>query len=206
MRIDGPRLAWVVMAFGLLGSATAYAQTDVSGSVYGAITQDANGNASTAHQADAVGGMVGVRHISNPFVGYEATYSFNRANQTDSTTNGVCGLVCGPLPPTTVSANEHEVSVDWVASLKVANFRPFALAGMGVLVFSPSGQPVNFNANTITKPAFVYGVGANWGLAPHVGVRLQYRGNLYKAPQFEFTPTGATTNQSEVAIGVYFRL
>lgn len=194
------------MGMALLGGGAAYAQTDLSASVYGALTQDANGNASTAHQTDAVGGMVGVRHISNPFVGYEATYSFNRANQVDSTSNGVCGLVCGPLLPVAVSANEQEVSADWVASLKVANFRPFALAGLGVLMFVPSGQPVNFKASTITKPAFVYGVGADWGLAPHVGLRLQYRGNLYKAPQFEFTPTGATTNQSEVAIGVYFRL
>lgn len=206
MRIDGLRLAWVVMGIALVGGGAAYAQTDVSASVYGTTTQDANGNGSTAHQSDAGGGMVELRHISNPLVGYEVTYSFNRANQLDSTTNSVCGLVCGPQPPVAIPANEHEVSADWVASLKVLNFRPFALAGVGVLVFAPSGQPMNFNASTITKPAFVYGVGADWGVAPHVGLRLQYRGNLYRAPQFAYTSTGAMTVQSEVAIGVYFRL
>lgn len=65
------------------------------------------------------------------------------------------------------------------------------------------------NATTSdTKPVFVYGVGLDWGLLPHLGLRLQYRGNLYKAPDLTtvYTSTGAFTHTAEPMIGVYFRL
>lgn len=213
MRIDASRLAWLVVGLAVLGAGPANAQTDVSASVFGAFSRTVSGDGSTDQPSNAAGGMVEVRHISNPFVGFEATYSFNRANQVESTIDSVCGIVCGPLPPVTVSVNEHEFSADWVASLKVANLRPFALAGVGVLVFEPTGTAYASDAgvftidtSTATKPAFVYGVGTDWGVLPHVGLRLQYRGNIYKAPQFVYNPTGATTEQSEVMVGVYFRL
>jgi len=54
---------------------------------------------------------------------------------------------------------------------------------------------------------FVYGAGLDWGLIPHLGLRLQYRGNLYKAPDLTklYTSTGAFTNTSEPMIGAYLR-
>jgi len=59
-----------------------------------------------------------------------------------------------------------------------------------------------------TKPMFVYGTGLDWGLLPHLGLRLQYRGNLYKAPDLTtvYTSTGAFTHTAEPMLGVYFRL
>jgi hypothetical protein len=58
------------------------------------------------------------------------------------------------------------------------------------------------------KPVFVYGAGLDWGLIPHLGVRLQYRGNLYKAPELTtvFTSSGAFVHTAEPVIGVYLRL
>jgi len=92
-----------------------------------------------------------------------------------------------------------------VASLKIANLRPFALVGGGLLLDVPvSGQ---VNTSTSTKPVFVYGAGLDWGLLPHIGLRLQYRGNLYKAPDLTklFTSTDAFTQTAEPMIGAYFR-
>ena len=83
--------------------------------------------------------MIELRHISNPLVGWEATYSYNRDNQvySASVTPEVCpGVTCshrGPTPAA-VSANAHEISGDWIASVHIANLRPFALAGVGILV------------------------------------------------------------------------
>ena len=64
------------------------------------------------------------------------------------------------------------------------------------------------NTTSSTKGVFDYGAGLDWGLLPHLGLRFQYRGNLYKAPDLTklYTSTGAFTHTSEPMIGVYFRL
>ena len=61
--------------------------------------------------------------------------------------------------------------------------------------------------NTSTKPVFVYGGGLDWGLLPHLGLRFQYRGNLYKAPDLTtlYTSSGAFTHTAEPMIGAYLR-
>jgi len=112
---------------------------------------------------------------------------------------------CSPPPPQPVSANAHEFTGDWVVSVKVANLRPFALAGLGVLLNEPSGTQADTTSST--KAVYVYGAGLDWGLIPHLGLRLQYRGNLYKAPDLTrlYTSTNAFTHTAEPMIGAYFR-
>jgi opacity protein-like surface antigen len=208
------QMAMLVAGLFALGCAVADAQasaertlsqTDLSLSIYGAFSGATTGNGVMESPSNAAGGIFEVRHIENPLVGFEGTYSFNRANQVYSPTVS-CGLPCGPITPATVSADAHEVTADWLASLKIANLRPFVLAGAGLLF----NEPVSGQANTTSsnKPVAVYGAGLDWGLLPHIGVRLQYRGNLYKAPDLTkaFGSTGAFTHTAEPMIGVYLRL
>jgi len=93
-----------------------------------------------------------------------------------------------------------------VPSLKIGNLRPFGLVGGGLLLHEPSSGQTHTTSST--KPVFVYGAGLDWGLLPHIGVRLQYRGNLYKAPDLTtlYGSSGAFTHTSEPMIGVYLRL
>jgi len=204
-----------ILAFGLgaLGSGAACAQmkevnslgkTDVALSFYGTWSEKTTGNGIIQSPSNAAGGIVEVRHISNPIVGFEGTYSFNRANQVYSPTIS-CGLPCGPITPATISADAHEVTGDWIASLKIANLRPFALAGGGLLFNQPVGGQTDTTSSN--KPVFVYGAGLDWGLLPHIGLRLQYRGNLYKAPDLTtlYTSSGAFTHTAEPMIGAYLR-
>lgn len=181
-------------------------QTDVSLSIYGAFSGSTSGDGFAQSPSNAAGGTIAVRHIDNPLVGYEGTYSFNRANQVYAPL--VCpgaGIVPGCDPAQPVSANAHEITGDWVASIKLANVRPFALAGAG-LIFN---QPASGQANTTSsdKGVFVYGIGLDWGLLPHLGLRLQYRGNVYKAPDLS-TVFGSSTqfeHTGEPMIGAYLR-
>lgn len=207
------------------------AQTDVAASIYGAFNQSTSGNGVAESPANAAGGLIELRHIRNPLVGYEATYSWNRANQgiASNTSPGapvVCpASSCNTLSTAAISANAHEITGDWVASIRLANLRPFALAGVGVLLDVPTGGSVTTTScgllnplcsmsttvaqtSTSTKAVFVYGAGLDWGLLPHIGLRLQYRGNLYKAPELlnAFSSTGAFTHTAEPMIGIYFRL
>ena len=207
MRTKWMQRAFLVIGLAALASLAAHAQTDVAASLYGAFSGTTTGNNITQSPSNAAGGLLEVRHIAHPWFGYEGTYAFNRANQTYRfTIPPLCPAGTGPCGLQAVSANAHEVTGDWVASLKISNLRPFALAGGGLLLDVPSsGQS---STSTTTKPVFVYGAGLDWGLLPHIGVRLQYRGNLYKAPDLTnlFTSSNAFTHTAEPMIGVYFRL
>jgi opacity protein-like surface antigen len=213
-------LKWMLRALLLVGAAgfacsastAAPAQTDVAGSLYGAFNGTTNGNGTVQSPSNSAGALLEVRHISNPLIGYEGTYSYNRANQVYSASPATCPAP-GPCPTTfgTVSANAHQLAADWIASVKLSSLRPFALAGAGILFDVPAGTPggtsVNLSTSTSTKPAFVYGAGLDWGLLPHLGLRFQFRGNLYKAPNLTklFTSTDAFTHTSEPMIGAFFR-
>ncbi|MGB6157807.1 MAG: hypothetical protein WBH45_05955, partial [Acidobacteriaceae bacterium] len=63
-------------------------------------------------------------------------------------------------------------------------------------------------ASTSAKAVYVYGAGLDWGLIPHIGLRVQYRGNLYQAPDLSklYSSTDAFTHTAEPMIGIYFRL
>lgn len=207
MRMNSTGTAVLVAVLVAMGS-TAVAQTTVAASVYGAFSGSTNGNGTIESPSNAAGGMIELRHIRNPIIGYEATYSFNRANQTYSASSWACPVllpICTPPSAAAVSANAHEITGDWVVSAHMANLRPFALAGLGVLLNQPvSGQSSTTSSN---KAVYVYGAGLDWGLLPHLGLRFQYRGNLYKAPDVTalYTSTDRFTHTAEPMIGAYFR-
>jgi opacity protein-like surface antigen len=212
-----------LLGFGLRHAS---AQTDIAVSVYGAFNQSTSGSSVKQSPSDQAGFLIEARHISNPLIGYEATYAYNRANQAYATnpilapcpTSG-CGSSTAAIP-----ANAHELTADWVVSLKLLNLRPFALAGGGVLVNVPAGgtettttcssinglcQMSTTNASTQTqaKAAFIYGAGVDWTVLPHLGVRFQYRGRVYKAPDLVtvFSSTDQFTRTAEPVLGAFLR-
>jgi len=226
---------FLVAGLAAMAGVVTQAQTSIAASLYGAFNESTSTGVNNAVQSpsNAAGVTFELRHIHNPLIGYEAAYSYNRANQTYSSSSyAVCGVCSAGQSWTPVSANAHEVTGAWVASLKAGALRPFALAGGGVLFDVPSsGQattttlvtecgggnpeciPGTVTSNTVptstsTKGVFVYGAGLDWGLLPHIGLRLQYRGNVYKAAALSsaFTSINAFTQTAEPVIGIYFRL
>jgi opacity protein-like surface antigen len=228
MRIARIRPSFFFLAVALvLAPGIALAQTSIALSAYGAFTGTTTGNGTTQSPANQAGGLVEVRHISNPILGFEGTYSFNRADENYSSliyppTNSSCVAPCGPFTQNLkVPANAHEVTADWVPSVHIANLRPFAVLGVGLLLNVPSGNQTltttngagsstsgpSTGASTSTTPVYVYGAGLDWGLIPHIGLRLQYRGNLYKAPDLSklYTSTDTFTHTAEPMVGIYVR-
>ncbi len=196
--------AFLFAALAGLVCVAARAQTDVALSLYGAFSGSTTGGNTVQSPSNSAGGLLELRHISNPLVGYDVNYSYNRDNQTYKSPSG---LPCptGGCTVAAVSANAHELSGDWVVSVHGANLRPFAQAGVGVLLNEPtSGQS---GTSSATKPVFIYGAGLDWGLVPHLGLRFQYRGNLYHAPDLTtaFSSTGKFTQTAEPMIGAYFK-
>jgi opacity protein-like surface antigen len=206
------------------------AQTSISASVYGAFSGTTTGDGTQQSPANQAGGLLELRHISNPILGFEATYSFNRADQTYTSRPGACPVFGCSISTESVAANAHEVTADWVPSVHIANLRPFGVLGVGLLLDVPSNStatvttvypcplcenPASTTTATSTsststsyKPVYVYGAGLDWGLLPHIGLRLQYRGNLYSSPNVTsiFSSTSTFTHTAEPMVGIYFRL
>ncbi len=191
----------VALAF---GASAGHAQTDGAASVYRTFNTSTTGNGTHQTPSNSMGGMLELRHIQSPFIGYEVTYSYNPNNQTYAPVIGSCGYFCstGTLAQ---KAYQNEVGLDWVVSMKTANFRPFAVGGLGFMITVPSTY--GYALNTIVRPTYIYGGGVDWG-SPRLGLRIQYRGNLYKAPNVSgaYQTTGVFTQTGEPMIGVYFHL
>ncbi len=88
---------------------------------------------------------------------------------------------------------------------------PFLLAGGGALRFYPSNQFINGNASPFgaaqqTSQAFLYGGGVDYRVWKRLGLRLQYRGLIYKEPNFHVTQffSGAKGHMAEPSIGIVF--
>jgi hypothetical protein len=203
------------------------AQTSLALGVYGAFNGTTSGDGTQQSPANQAGGLFEFRQIKNPLVGYEATYSYNRGDQGFSNTPPpfACPTSSCAVSTAAIANNAHEVTGDWVVSLHAATLRPFALAGGGLLLNVPSGGTVTTTTCSTTNPPcsqsttaattrtstegiFSYGAGLDWELLPHLGLRFQYRGNLYKAPAIAnaFSSTNAFTHNAEPVIGIYFRL
>ena len=194
---------WLSFVLILLGGvafcAPGHAQTSVGVSLYGAFSGTTTSNGVQESPSNSAGGLIEVRHISNPILGYEGTYSYNRAN----TSYRCSGTSCPILSPATVSANAHQLTVDWVPSVHVANFRPFGVLGLGLLLNQPTGNQANTSSSA--RAVYVYGAGLDWGVLPHLGLRFQYRGNLYKSPDLSklYTSSDAFRHTAEPMVGAY---
>jgi opacity protein-like surface antigen len=203
------RLGVVLLAgLALCLGGVARAQTDVAASVYGAFSGTTNGNGVTQTPSNQAGFLAEVHHQSNPLVGYEVTYSWNRADQNytqPASNTNVCPASGCPRSQQFVPADAHEVTADYVIAFRVLNVRPFLLAGGGVLFNQTAGSQTGTQSQT--KGVLVYGGGLDWAVLPHLGLRGQYRGNVYKAPQLAtaFSSTGAFFHTAEPMIGAYFR-
>lgn len=205
MRIRWSPMALLVLAAAFAASASA--QTSVGLSLYGAFNQSTSGNNTAQSPSNSAGGLIELRHTSNPILGFEATYSYNRANQHYSYDGPPLSAACPTTGcsnlPASVKANAHELTVDWIPSVGIGSFRPFGVLGLGLLLSQPTGSQ-SFT-KTSTQSVYVYGAGLDWGLLPHLGLRFQYRGNLYKAPHLTtlYTSTDAFTRTAEPMIGAY---
>jgi len=198
--------AFVVAVAAALCGATAQAQTDVALSGFRTLTSSSSGSGTQQTPHDSEGGLIEIRHIVNPIVGFEFNYSLGEANQTyassNSSSSAMCYPVCGNLE---VSGRANQFGVNWVVSVNKGRVRPFALGGIGLRITVPGSSP--YSVNTVVRPAFVYGGGLDWSFAKHFGLRLQVQGNMTKAPNISdmFNSTTKYTQIYEPMGGVFYR-
>lgn len=157
--------------------------------------------------SNGAGFMIELRHISSPLMGYDVSYEYHRADQLYE---GGCAIA--PCTPTTqqVNSNVHGLSANWVVSVPIylaaTSFRAFALAGGGFQKFEPTSSQSG-GTQSQTEATFDYGAGFDWNLLYHLGLRFQYRGDLYNAPRLSTSlpSSGQTTHDAQMLIGAFFR-
>ena len=188
------------------------AQTSVALSALGSFKPTTGNSVTRQVPSNSPGFMIELRHISSPLFGYDVAYSYRGADQLYEYIGSIPASCPGPACPTYVTSNSqpvnadsHALTLNWVVSLPVANFRVFALAGGGFENFNPTSSQAG-GTQSQTRGVFDYGAGFDWTLLPHLGLRFQYRGNVFKAPQLAtaFSSTDKFTQESEPMLGAYF--
>jgi len=126
------------------------------------------------HKATHSGGLLGsYRFYFSSRHGVEGTYSYAQNTQSYGLTSGTLG----------VKTRSHEVSGAYFVRFPIGKFTPFALAGAGALIFDPKDNGIERQ----TRPAFIYGGGADFNFSHHIFVRAQYRGMVYNSPTYDLS-------------------
>ena len=94
-----------------------------------------------------------------------------------------------------------------------AKWQPFLMVGAGALRFSPGTTYIDqvqnsFGTSTTTSLAFLYGGGTDYMIWKRLAVRLQYRGLIYKNPDFGVPSrfyTGAKGHMAEPSVGLLLK-
>jgi outer membrane immunogenic protein len=187
----------------LLSMAAAVAQqedrSEISVLGTGFFTKDTGGNGIEQHATETGGFLLGYRYNINRWLSAEANYGYDRNTQ----------IYFGGAA-SRVQSNIHQITGSAVVKLpSLARLQPYALAGGGGLVFDPTGNAGGSfaGATRVTQGAFVYGVGGDYAFTRHFSLRAEYRGYVYKAPDFDLTGlnTNTWTHTAVPSAGIVFR-
>jgi outer membrane immunogenic protein len=199
---DSIKRAGILVGVAVLLSIVAVAQeerSEVSIQGTGFFTKDTNGNGIQERATETGGVLVGYRYNINHWLSAEANYGYDRNTQ-----------IYFGSGAARVQSNIHQITGSAVVKLpSFARLQPYALAGGGGLVFDPTGNAGGSfaGATRVTQGAFVYGVGADYSFTKHVSLRAEYRGYVYKSPDFNLASlnTNAWTHTAVPSAGIVFR-
>ena len=198
------RTAILLAGFVILLTLSATAQegrSEVSLQGTGFFTRDSSGQGISRTTSDAGGFTVGYRYHINRWLAAEGNYGYDRNTQ----------KYFGSFGESRVQANVHTATADLVLTLpfRIGRISPYALAGGGGLIFDPTGKFGGSvpGATTQGRGAFLYGAGADYALTRHLSLRAEYRGFVYKDPDFGLRAlnTNSWTHTAQPSAGILFR-
>ena len=154
----------------------------------------------TDEPTNSGGVMAGYRLNLKNWLAVEGDYDYFRNDQKFLSSSGTTFMLM----------NVHAAT--GTAIVKLPSFKapavkivsPFVLAGGGAMFFDPRGGPVNQEQ---PRGAFVYGGGFDVPMAKHIALRAEYRGFVYKIPDFEMTSLKVDkyTHSAVPSVGLVFR-
>ena len=142
----------------------------------GLFTSSLKDQSPTYDAEKSAGFLAGYSYQFSRWFGAEGNYGYSRNTQN----------FAAPGSTSSVQTDFHQMTATLVAHIPGSKgFRPYVLGGGGAVVFDPTEKFVVPGAERQTRGAFVYGGGANFDITSRFGIRAEYRGLAYKAPDFE---------------------
>jgi len=172
-------LAIILVLFGISSWAQEFRhEVTVQGS--GFFNKETTDGGITNQPTNSGGVMVGYRFNLKNWLAVEGDYDYFRNSQKFMTSSDT----------TFIPMNVHAAT--GTAIVKLPSFKvpvvkivsSFVLAGGGTMLFDPRGGS---GSKEQTRGAFVYGGGFDVPMAKHIALRAQYRGFVYKTPDFEMS-------------------
>lgn len=194
---------------------------DFSFNAAGVFTKQSSGNGITQTATDGGAGFGTIRARFKP----KHSFVFNYGRYKNS-------QIYQFIDDFHVLANISEYSFGYMFTpFRKGRFEPFVLAGVGALRFGPRSTwvflpplpnnvpdniRINLHAAKQTEIGYLYGLGVDYKIPAltRFAVRLQYRGILYKEPDFKIDATsgsdvsfftGARGHMAEPSVGLVFR-
>jgi len=170
-------------------------KSEVSVQAFGSFLKSTTDNGIRQGATDSGGILATYRYFFSKYHGAEVNYGHSLNTQSYGLTGGLIG----------VNAHSNELTASYIFRYPTRWLTPFALGGVGALVFDPKDAP---GANTQARAAFVYGGGADFNVTPKLFLRAQYRGLVYNSPTFDLAPLNGfdrVTHRAEPSVGVGFR-
>jgi len=192
---------FATLVFAATSTAQELPRNEVSVQGTGFFTRDSDKNGITQHSTDAGGLLVSYRNHFNRVLGADLSYGYTRNTQQNFTPAGAFN----------VQSNVHQTTAALLLNSpgRVLGLRPFALAGAGALTFDPTNNfgGIALGNDRQAKAAFVYGGGADYEINDHFAFRLEYRGLVYKRPDFglNLLNSDATAHTAQPSAGFVIR-
>jgi opacity protein-like surface antigen len=199
MKRTGIMLAGFVILLSL-GATAQESRSEISLQGTGFFTKDTNAQGISRASTDTGGFQVGYRYNINRWLAAEGDYGYDRNTQ----------KYFGGFGESRVQANVHAVTADLVVNLplRIRRISTYALAGGGGLIFNPTSNFGGFvpGASKQGKGAFLYGGGADYAFTRHLSLRAEYRGFVYKNPDFGLASlrTDSWTHTAQPSAGIVF--
>ena len=188
-----------ILALVAIGAAAQEQRSEISLQGTGFYTKNSNGQGIRQQATDTGGFLVGYRYHINRWLSAQADYGFNRNTQQYFATSGL----------TNVRSDIHQTTGGLVVNLPAPSrlrISPYLLAEGGALVFNPTDNSGFAGASSQARGVFVYGGGADFVLSHHFSLRAEYRGLVYKTPDFGFSNLNADaiTHTAQPSAGIVF--
>ena len=176
-------------------------RSEISVQGNGFFTKDSDSQGLSRTTTKTGGVTAGYRYHLNRWLAAEADYGYARNTQRYLSSLGF----------SRVQSDVHAATADAVVNLPFSlnRFSPYVLGGGGGLIFRPTrgvGGSV-LGADTQTKGAFLYGGGADYPLSRRFSLRVEYRGFVYKDPDFGVATlkTDSWTHTAQPSAGISYK-
>lgn len=143
----------------------------------------------------SVGGLSTLHVGLKPYLGFNVNFSYSQFKQDFSSYGGTIyhGTATGYGDVGSLNTRMYEFTASYVfEGPRIKRFRTFGQFGGGGLLFQPISA---YFAKEETRPAMVFGAGTEFPISPHFSIRAEYRGLLYKGPNYQTAASGSYPQQ-----------